>query len=416
MQERDTSKPRDPDAPTVHIYAAAGEPPSGEQSIDDEQEFKASPLELFFDLVFVFAFTQVTAAMSENPTWQGLGEGMLVLAAVWWAWGGYSWLTNALHSDDWLARFGLFAAMAAMLIAALAVPHAFGDDAVIFAVAYFIVRLLQVVVYAYGAHTVDVRNAILNLAPGLLGAPALLIVGALIGGGAQAALWIVALAIDYGIPYARDVSGFRVSPSHFAERFGLIVIIALGESIVAIGAGLGGDPLTLGVVVAALAGITLAAAQWWTYFDVVAIVAERKLTEAVGVARNRLARDSWGVLHGLLIAGIILTALGVKKTIGDVAYPLETVPAFALCGGVALYLFGHVAIRLRSVGTLNRQRVFAGALSLALIPVATEVDALASLIMVALLMVVVASYEAVHFRDFRARLRSDPTATMGATG
>ena len=323
---------------------------------DEDDDFKASPLELFFDLVFVFAFTQVTALMSDNPTWEGLGQGVLVLAAVWWAWGGFAWLTNALHRDDWFARFALFGAMAAMLIAALAVPQAFGDNAVIFALAYFVVRLLHIAVYAYGAGEVDVRNAIVNLAPGLLGAPALLILAGFLDGPAQAGLWIVALVIDYGTPYVRDVSGFRVFPSHFAERFGLIVIIALGESIVAIGAGLGDDPLTLGVVVAALAGITLAAAQWWTYFDYVAIVAERKLTEAVGVARNRLARDSWGVLHGLLIAGIILTALGVKKTIGHVDEPLETVPATALCGGVALYLFGHVVIRLRSFGSLNRQR------------------------------------------------------------
>ncbi len=397
------------DAPTERLDP-------GHATAENEPEFKATPLELFFDLVFVFAFTQVTALMSDNPTWEGLGQGLLVLAAVWWAWGGYAWLTNALHRDDWLARFGLLGAMAAMLIAALAVPQAFGDDAVVFALAYFVVRLLQVAVYAYGADDADVRNAIVNLAPGLLGAPALLIVGALLGGGAQAGLWIVALVIDYGIPYVRDVSGFRVSASHFAERFGLIVIIALGESIVALGAGLGDDPLTAGVIVAALAGITLAAAQWWLYFDVVAIVAERKLAEATGLAQNRLARDSWGVLHGLLIAGIILTALGVKKTIGHVDDPLETIPAVALCGGVALYLFGHVAIRLRSVGSLNRQRVFAGALALALIPFATAVDALASLISVSLLMVALAAYEAMRFRERRAELRSNPAATMGAPG
>ncbi len=234
------------------------EPPRTEPIAGDEDDdFKASPLELFFDLVFVFAFTQVTALMSDNPTWEGLGQGMLVLAAVWWAWGGFAWLTNALHRDDWFARFALFGAMGAMLIAALAVPQAFGDNAVVFALAYFVVRLLHIAVYAYGAGEVDVRNAIVNLAPGLLGAPALLILAGFLDGPAQAGLWIVALVIDYGTPYVRDVSGFRVFPSHFAERFGLIIIIALGESIVAIGTGLGDDPLTLGVVVAALAGITL---------------------------------------------------------------------------------------------------------------------------------------------------------------
>jgi low temperature requirement protein LtrA len=371
-----------------------------------ETEQRATPLELFFDLVFVFAFTQVTGLLSANPTWEGLGEGMLVLAAVWWAWGGYAWLTNALHRDDWLARLGLFSAMGAMLIAALAVPQAFGDDAVIFGLAYFAVRVTHIAVYAYGAQEDDVTGAILNLAPGLLAAPALLVVAGFLDGAAQAGLWIVALLIDYGTPYVRDMSGFRVSASHFAERFGLIIIIALGESIVAVGAGLEGDALTGGVIVAALAGISLAIAQWWTYFDVVAIVAERKLSEATGIERNRLARDSWGVMHGLLIAGIILTALGVKKTLGDVDEPLKTVPAVALCGGVALYLLGHVAIRWRSVHSLNRQRVFAGLLALALIPFALEVDSLAALITIAGLMVGLASYEAMRFRARRSELRA----------
>ena len=374
-----------------------------------ETDYRATPLELFFDLVFVFAFTQVTGLMSENPTWEGLGQGMLVLALVWWAWGGYAWMTNALHRDDWLARLGLFSAMGAMLIAALAVPQAFGDDAVVFGLAYFAVRAIHIAVYAYGAEEDDVSGAILKLAPGLLVAPALIVVAGFLDGGAQVAFWIVALLIDYGTPYVRDVSGFRVSASHFAERFGLIIIIALGESIVAIGAGLEGDALTGPVIVAALAGIALAIAQWWTYFDVVAIIAERKLAEAKGIERNRLARDSWGVLHGLLIAGIILTALGVKKTIGDVDAPLKTVPAVALCGGVAVYLLGHVAIRWRSMHSINRQRVLAALMALALIPFATEVDSLAALIAVAGLMVALAAYETVIWRTRRSVLRAAHT-------
>jgi low temperature requirement protein LtrA len=365
-----------------------------------------TPLELFFDLVFVFAFTQVTGLMSDNPTWEGLGQGMLVLAAIWWAWGGYAWLTDTLASDDGIARLGLLSAMAAMLIAALAVPQAFGDDAVIFGCAYFAVRLIHIAVYTYGAPDVDARGAIVNLAPGLLAAPALLILAGFLDGGAQAGLWIVALLVDYGTPYVRDVSGFRVSPSHFAERFGLIVIIALGESIVAVGAGLGGDALTAGVIVAALAGIVIAGAQWWAYFDVVAIVAERKLREATGVERNRLARDSWGVMHGLLIAGIVLVALGVKKTVGDVDEPLKTVPAVALCGGAALYFVGHVAIRLRSVGSFNRQRLLTAAVCLALIPYATEVDAVFAVLTVAAVLAALVAYEAAVLSQRRAEIRA----------
>ena len=380
------------------------EPPEPDINLESEQ--RATPLELFFDLVFVFAFTQVTGLMAANPTWEGLGQGMLVLAAVWWAWGGYAWLTNALHSDDGIARIGLLSAMAAMLIAALAVPQAFGDDGVLFGCAYFTVRVLHIAAYAYGAPEVDVRAAILNLAPGLLAAPALLIVAGFLDGGAQAGLWIVALVLDYGTPYVRDMSGFRVSPSHFAERFGLIVIIALGESIVAIGTGLEGIQIGTGEIFAALGGIVIAAALWWAYFDVVSIVAERKLGEAQGIDRNRLARDSWGVMHGLLIAGIVLIALGIKKTLGAVDEPLETVPAIALCGGVAVYFLGHVAIRLRSVRTFNRQRTLAAALALALIPYAASVDALAALLTVAALLSALIVYEAFYLREARARVRA----------
>jgi low temperature requirement protein LtrA len=381
-----------------------------------EEEQRATPLELFFDLVFVFAFTQVTGMLAENPTWEGLGQGMLVLAAVWWAWGGYAWLTNALHSDDGIARLGLFSAMATMLIAALAIPEAFGDDAVIFGVAYFLVRVLHIAVMAYGAPEIDVSAAILRLAPGLLGAPALLIVAGFLDGGAQAGLWIVALLLDYGTPYVRDVSGFRVSAGHFAERFGLVIIIALGESIVAIGAGLEGHPIGAGEIFAALGGIVLACALWWAYFDVVALVAERKLTEAPqGLERNRLARDSWGVLHGLLIAGIVLVALGIKKTLGAVDEPLETVPAVALCGGVAVYFLGHVAIRLRTVGTFNRQRTLVAALALALIPYADSVDALAALLTVAALVAALIAYEAIVLRERRAQIRAERRQPTPAT-
>jgi low temperature requirement protein LtrA len=375
-----------------------------------EAEQKVTPLELFFDLIFVFAFTQVTLLMSENPTWEGLGQGMLVLAAVWWAWGGFAWLTNALRSDDGIARFGLLSAMAAMLIAALAIPQAFGEDPVTFAVAYFAVRVLHIAVYTYGAPETDARAAMANLAPGLLSAPALLTLAALLGGTAQAILFVVALLIDYVTPYVRGVAGFRISPAHFAERFSLIVIIALGESIVAIGAGLDGDVLTAGVIATGLAGIVLAGAQWWAYFDVVAYVAWRKLSDARGVERNRLARDSWGVMHGLLIAGIILVALGIKKSIDAYDEPLKLVPAVALCAGASLYLIGHVAIRYRSVRLLNRARVAAAVAALALIPVATAVDAVVAVAAVALLMVALVAYETARYREQRARLRAAPPA------
>src|SRR5918996_2262069 len=247
-----------------------------------EPEHRVRPLELFFDLVFVFAITQVTGLMSSDPTWEGLGRGLLVLAAIWWAWASYSWLTNTIDPDLPVGRLSVLAAMAAMLIVALAVPEAFGSDALLFAGAYLLVRALHIVVYASAADEVSVRATMRALAPTSIAAPALLVGAGFLDGAEQAAVWCLALAIDYSGPYVRGVAGLTVSPAHFAERYGLIVIIALGESIVAIGVGAAGLELGAGVILAAVLGMVLAAGLWWAYFDYVARAAERRLIRAQG--------------------------------------------------------------------------------------------------------------------------------------
>jgi low temperature requirement protein LtrA len=372
----------------------------------DDSEKRVAPLELFFDLVFVFALTQVTLLMSNHPTWEGLGQGMLVLAALWWAWGAYAWLTNYIAADEGLERLLMFAVMGAFLIAALAVPEAFGDDALLFAVAYAAARWLHIFIFAEANDDVDAGQAIVRLAWTALPAPLLLIGAAFFDGPAQAAIWIVALAIDLGGPFVFGVRGFRVSAGHFAERFGLIVIIALGESIVAIGAGLEGE-IDAGVVAAAAFGLIVACALWWAYFDVVALVAESRFRRTRGHERALIARDSYSYLHLPMIAGIVLVALGVKKTLGDVDEPLKTVPAVALFGGVALYYAGHVGFRLRNVGTLNRPRLVAVLGCLALIPVATEVDALVAVALAAAVTSSVILYETIRYAEARHRIRAE---------
>jgi low temperature requirement protein LtrA len=370
----------------------------------DAEEKRVAPLELFFDLVFVFALTQVTAFMADDPSWGGLGRGMLVLALLWWAWAAYAWLTNYVAAEEDRERLLMVAVMGAFLIAALAVPEAFGDDALVFAVAYAVARWLHIFIFAEANEDVDAREAIRRLARTALPAPALLIVGAFLERDAQTALWTLALAIDFAGPYVFGVRGFRVSPGHFAERFSLIVIIALGESIVAIGTGLEGA-LDLGTVGAALLGLVVAFALWWAYFDVVAIVAERHFRESRGEHRLRLARDSYSYLHLPMIAGIVLIALGVKKTLGDVGKPLETIPAVALFGGIAMYYAGHLGFRLRNVGTVNRPRLLALLGCLALIPLGAEVDALVALALAAALTSSVVAYEAVRYAEARRRVR-----------
>ena len=374
--------------------------------MDGESEKRVIPLELFFDLVFVFALTQVTALMSNDPTWRGLGQGLLVLAALWWAWAAYAWLTNEIEADEDLPRLAMFAAMIAMLIAALAVPNAFGDDGVIFGCAYFVVRVMHIVLFTQATPHLDVRDAMLRLARTAIPAPALLIAAGFLDGSAQAALWILALAIDYAGPVVFGVSGLRVSASHFTERFALIVIIALGESIVAVGVGAAGLPLDAGLLAAAALGTIVACGLWWAYFDWLAIYAERLFGETQGEERARLARDGYSYLHLLMVAGIVLLALGVKKTLGHVSEPLETVPTVALLGGIALYLAGHIGFRLRLHRGLGRGRLVAAIISLALIPLALQLDALATLAMAAAVTSGLIAYEVIRFADPRARLRA----------
>ena len=391
------------------VVSRATDPGDLREGEPDESDKSVAPLELFFDLVFVFALTQVTALMSGNPTWEGLGQGLLVLAALWWAWGAYAWLTNYIAADEGVERLLLFVVMAAFLVAALAVPHAFGGDALLFGIAYAVARWMHIFIFAEANDDVDAAMAIRRLARTAIPGPALLIVAAFLDPPYQAMAWILALAIDFAGPYVFGVEGFRVSAGHFAERFGLIVIIALGESIVAVGAGVSGA-LDAGVILAAVLGVVVAASLWWAYFDVIALVAERRFSKATGTVRVKIARDSYSYLHLPMIAGIILIALGIKKTIGDVDEPLKDMPAAALFGGVALYYAGHIGFRLRNVGTLNRQRLLAMIVCLALIPLATEIDALVSLAIAAAITSGVVGYETIRFAEARRRLRQPAAA------
>ena len=371
----------------------------------ESAEERVTPLELFFDLIFVFAITQVTGLIAADPTWAGLARGLVVLGVLWWAWAAYAWLTNTINPEEGAVRIAMFAAMGAMLIASLAVPDVFGDDAFMFACAYAFVRVAHLVLYAIaGRGDRDLLAAVARLAAGTATGVGLLFVASALDGRAQATVWALALALDLLGAYVGGARGWRLSAGHFAERHALVVIIALGESIVALGLAATTD-LSAGVIVAALLGLSIAAALWWAYFDVVALVAERRLRETTGRAQLAMARDSYSYLHLPMVAGIILFAVGVKKTLGEVGEPLKLVPAVALCGGVALYLLAHILFRLRNVGSLNRQRLVVGGLLLALIPLAVEIAALATLALVAILCVGLIVYEAVRFAEARDRVR-----------
>jgi low temperature requirement protein LtrA len=370
------------------------------------EEERVTPLELFFDLVFVLAITQCTALMAAEPSWAGLAKGLAVLGVLWWSWVGYAWLTSVVDPEEGVVRLAIFAAMAALLVAALCVPEAFDDSALVFACAYGVVRIGQIVLFVVASRDDPaLRKSVTGLAGGTGIGVGLLGAAAFTDGTAQGALWALALVLDVGEPYVFGAEGWKLAPGHFAERHGLIVIIALGESIVAIGVGAEAG-VDAGVVTAAVLGIAAAAALWWLYFDVVALVAQRRLADAtVGREQNELARDSYSYLHFPMVAGIVLLALGLKKTIADVEEQLKLVPATALLGGIALYLLAHVAFRLRNLRTLNKQRLLSALLLLALVPAAVELPALVTLGIVSALLAVLIAYEAIRFAEARDRVR-----------
>jgi low temperature requirement protein LtrA len=369
---------------------------------------RVMPLELFFDLVFVLALTQCTALMSDRPTWSGLAEGVLVLGVLWWSWTGYAWLTSVVDPEEGAVRIVIFAAMAAFLIVAICVPEAFDELALEFALAYGVVRAAHIALFVLASRDDPaLRQSVTGLAVSTAIGVGLLVGASFLDGLGQAALWALALLLDTGGPYLFGAEGWRLVPGHFAERHGLIINIALGESIVAIGAGAEAS-LTVGIAAAAVLGISLAAALWWTYFDVVALVSARRLSRAAeGRERNELARDSYSYLHFPMVAGIVLVALGLKKTLAHVDDPLATVPTFALLGGLAMYLLGLVAFRYRHVHTINRQRLLLALVLFALVPAAIELPALATLAIVTVLLSAMIVYETISYGEGRARVRHD---------
>ncbi len=369
-----------------------------------DQGKAASTLELFFDLVFVFAFTQVTSFLVDHLTWVGLVRGAAILAAVWWAWVVYSWLTGAASAEEAISeRLILLAAMTSMVVVALSIPGAFGETALVFGVAYFLVRFLHVLLYIHTAPS-ETRDAVVQVAPGFLGGPALIVAASFFADPLASVLWAAALAIDYGIVFVRGVEGFECDVGHFVERHQLIMIIALGESIVAIGIGVGTEELTSGPVVllSVLLGFTLIVALWWLYFDYIILAAGQKLAETSGYERTRLARDSYSVLHLPIVGSIIFIALGIEQTLAHLTEPLGLIAAVGLCGGSALYLFGHNAWRYHDHGTVSVARLIVAVITVGLLFVAVRVPAFVALTVLTALFVGLAAYETIFSADRNA--------------
>jgi low temperature requirement protein LtrA len=347
------------------------------EATDAPPEARVSPLELFFDLVFVFGFTQITGTITEGPTAANLGRGLLIFLVLWWAWGSYAWLTNAVPMSMKLARVVLCAS-AAMLVTALAVPTAWEDGGVAFALGFLVVMVLHTVLFAVaGENPETTRAAILRLVPTNIGAALLLLVAGMVDGTARPVLWVIAVVVSYTGPYLTGVAGFGVHPGHLAERHGLIVIIALGESVVALGSG-GDIAVDWGLAGTALIIMGLLIGLWWVYFDHEAEDDETALVAAQGVDRARMARDVYSYLHVPLVLGVVFAAVGIHEALRHRAEPLDPVFAAAFAGGVALYLGALAGIRMRRGSRPGGACLAALVVALALIPLGKEVDALVS--------------------------------------
>ncbi|MFE3754274.1 low temperature requirement protein A [Nocardia tengchongensis] len=385
------------------------------------EDASVTQLELFFDLVIVFAFTMVTDFAAHDATGVNLLRALLILAMLWWAWIGYSWLGNVIKADEGIARVAMFAAMGAVFIIALTIPEAFHDlpggwyGPLVFVIAYLIVRLTHLVVFWMAStHDAQLRRQVIRWAAGSLSvASVLLVAGAATTGAAQLGLWLAALVWDMGWTFFAGNEWRLYSPSHFAERYGLIVIIALGESIVSIGVGVAGLPISWSITVGSMLGLGVAGLLWWAYFDVAALVVERAMHHAGGERRIQIARNCYTFWHFPMIAGIVSMALGLKKVLNYVggaqghslSDQLHGIPLFALYGGVVAYLVALVGFRHYATGKVLVPRLVTAVVLLALLPLASALPALAALGILCAVLLALIVFEVVRYAQPRDLIR-----------
>lgn len=379
-------------------------PAPSRNEVEGFDEHEVEPLELFFDLVFVFSLIQVTTFLANHHTWLGTIRAVVLLAVLWRAWVPYSWLPSTVYAEH-QKRVQLLtvAAMAAILVAALAIPDAFGDDKVLFAVAYLALRVLHVVLSLL-VTDLQTRYSIPRLALVFLGGPVLLVVASFLDGLAQGGLLAVALAVDYGTPLLGNAPEFDTDLEHFVERHRLIIIIALGELLISIGTGATGMELDGGVILAALLGIGIDAVLWWIYFDYAALAGERHLAGESGDERTVQARHSYSYLHLPILVGLVFTAFGLKEVISHVWTPLGVISAVALYGGAGLFLLGHNAFRRRDIDNINISQLVVAGIAYALIPVAIHVPALVAVAGLAVLLVGLVAFQVRY-----SQIRNDPS-------
>lgn len=381
----------------------------------------ATTFELFFDLVYVFAVTQVTDLITHEHGFVGVLHGLIVLGMLWWTWCGFTWLGNQLRADAGLGIIGFGLATIGVFVVAITIPQAWDsvDDGlpgpVVLVCAYLVVRVIHLVVYTVAAQgDAGLRRQIAISWLPLVGMGVLLAIGAVMGGQAQTILFAVAVLGEWLSIYVTSRRGnWRIhSASHWTERYELFVLIVLGESLVAVGVGAAEHPLTLPLLIAAGSGVGLAICLWWLYFDLVAPATERRIAELTGAERVRVALEAYVYGHVPLIAGVVIAAVGVEGALrsADVLEPIGAFYGLCLTGGVALHLVGHLIFDRRVLRARNIARMCTLLVLVALAPVLVLLPALATLAMVTAVLTALVIFERVHFAELRQRYRSEQPA------
>ncbi|MCS5723460.1 low temperature requirement protein A [Herbiconiux sp. CPCC 203407] len=361
----------------------------GTVAVPSREGDRVTTLELFFDLAFVFAFTQLSRLMAQQHDALGILQALVILALLWWAWTSYGWLTNIAHADRGVVRVAMIVGMTAMFVAGLVVLEAYDDlpgglvGPLVFVGAYLVARVTHAIVFVWLAEPELRRRTLLTVTLSVVPSGALLIAGALLGGTWQLWCTIAAVAIEPLVSSRTSVGvAWPVrSTAHFTERHGLIVILALGESILGIGAGAATEPISVGILAGVILSMLICIALWWAYFTRLSGEAEHALLSVPAPSRGRTATTAYTYLHLLLVAGIVLAALGLEVAMAHIEDPdpLGLFGAAALSGGVACYLAGTAAFARRLLGTWNVPRLAIATIFVALTPALSALPPLAAL-------------------------------------
>ena len=345
---------------------------------------RVTTLELFFDLVFVFTIAELTSVLLAEPNGRGVVQVFLMLGVIWWMYGGYAWLTNAVSARTTLRRLLLLGGMGGYFVLSLAVPGAFSSSGLAFGLGYLAVVTVHAILFTRASGRA--ARAILTLAPFNLATAGLVLLGGALGGAAQYALWAFAVVFAWSTPWLRRPSAFAISPAHFVERHGLVVIVAIGESVVAVGIGAAHLDVDLSLAAIALVGLALSACLWWVYFGAGDEEAEEALAALPQRERSFAALNAFGYWHFPLLIGIVAIASVEREAIARPFEELSWARAAILAAGVGVFLAGDVLFRRALRLPTAAARIAVALLTAATAPVGATVSAFAQIAVLVVLL------------------------------